>query len=32
MEEIVRWSSMSVDEQWAVLHRVAGAQPSGRER
>ena len=25
MDEIARWGAMSADEQWEVLHRVAGA-------
>ncbi len=32
MDEIVRWSDMSPDEQWAVLRRVAGGRPAGRGR
>jgi predicted Fe-S protein YdhL (DUF1289 family) len=30
MDEIARWGAMSADEQWEVLHRVAGRRPTER--
>jgi predicted Fe-S protein YdhL (DUF1289 family) len=32
IDEIVRWCSMSPEEQWAVLRRVAGGRPAERGR
>jgi len=32
MDEITRWGAMSPDEQWEVLHRVAGGRPAERRR